>query len=97
LIAGKCNISWGGRGVEKSNYEVLVGSGHWGPPNSGFSGALVGGHEANGSDLHLCRATWQHYLVLRGTHPGKLVSGKCNVEFGGEEIEFTTFEVFYLD
>ena len=66
-------------------WEAVVASmGGWLPPD-----AVIGGSEYNGSrKLAVCRAAYQG-----GTHPGKVVAGKCNIGWGGKEIVLNAFEV----
>ena len=56
------------------------------------SGAIQGGTEQsgynNGMPLYVCRAAYSGSY-----HPGKLVSGKCNISYGGREIEAQTYQV----
>lgn len=90
LLAGLCNIGYGGREVVlRAPFEVLVGNGNWGPPQGQLQGALIGGSEP-GRSLPICRATFNG-----GVHPGKVVAGKCNIGWGGREHEVPSFEVFY--
>ena len=49
--------------------------------------AFIGGSEP-GRKLAVCRAPYKG-----GTHPGKVVAGKCNIGWGGKEIVLRTFEV----
>jgi hypothetical protein len=49
--------------------------------------SVNGGHE-NGNDFAVCRAFYNG-----ATHPGKLLADKCNIGWGGKEIEMTSFEV----
>lgn len=58
------------------------------PPN-----AIVGGIENTaginaGKNLYICRARWGN-----GMHPGKLLDGKCNIEYNGEEETAGDYEV----
>ena len=50
-------------------------------------GMITGGSET-GRSLPVCRAAYKS-----GTHPGKVVAGKCNIGWGGKEIVLSTFEV----
>lgn len=51
--------------------------------------AVRGGVDQNGRvPLYICRA---HYI--NGIHPGKLLSGKCNIGWGGQEVVLHHFEV----
>ncbi len=49
--------------------------------------ALVGGDEG-GRPLYVCRAPY-----AGGLHPGKVVSGSCNIGYGGKEVGLDRFEV----
>lgn len=86
VVAGKCNIGWGGKEVGVSDYEVLAGSGSWRPRNT--AGAFVGGQE-NGQPMLLCAARFQG-----GLHPGKVVAGRCNIGYGGNEQTIDDYDVF---
>jgi hypothetical protein len=111
LLNNNCNVSWGGGGTEYHDFEVATitgGPGHW----AGFDPAhtremLVGGRESTGSPLYVCHANYIHResgpLGVfpsdhdSGVHPGKLVNGKCDVEWGSKELALTQYvAVFYL-
>jgi hypothetical protein len=102
----KCNVSYGGQGSSYDSFEVATTplriAGVWasGPPTPG-SHMLLGGHEADGRPLYVCRANYIEQLrydepivgsfgtqgtLDHGVHPGKLVAGKCDVEWGGREL-----------
>lgn len=51
------------------------------------TGTVFGGQE-NGQNLAVCRCSYNG-----GTHSGKVVSGKCNIGWGGKEIVISTFEI----
>ena len=91
VVAGKCNIGWGGKEIVLSAFEVMTNKGvtlAWvrGPSAEGM---IIGGSENNGSrKLAVCRAAYQG-----GTHPGKVVAGNCNIGWGGKEIVLNAFEV----
>jgi hypothetical protein len=93
LIAGNCNIGYGGREVEVRNYEALVQQGsvplRWVAAAGGQvpAGAVTGGQEP-GRTLYICRANFQG-----GIHPGKLIAGNCNIGYGGREVEVRNYEV----
>ena len=63
---------------------------NWAASTGGLpADAFIGGSENNGSrKLAVCRAAYQG-----GTHPGKVVAGKCNIGWGGKEIVLNAFEV----
>ena len=89
VVAGKCNIGWGGKEIVLSRFEVMTNKGvtlAWvkGPSAEGM---IIGGSDA-GRSLPVCRAAYQG-----GTHPGKVVAGKCNIGWGGKEIVLSAFEV----
>lgn len=51
--------------------------------------AIRGGIDQDGRvPLYICRA---HHI--NGIHPGKLLSGKCNIGWGGGEVVLHHFEV----
>ena len=53
------------------------------------AGAIRGGVDQNGTvPLYICRA---HYI--NGVHPGKVLNGRCNIGWGGDEIVLRHFEV----
>lgn len=91
VVAGRCNISWGGREIALSRYQVLAsyyrltwmeGSFGYFPPN-----AINGGYE-HGRPLFICQAGFRG-----GMHPGKLVGQRCNIAFGGKEIAIPYYNV----
>lgn len=51
--------------------------------------ALVGGVDADGSPLYVCRGYWNG-----GTHPGKMQAswGSCDIGYGGGEVYVSTFD-----
>ena len=52
-------------------------------------GTVTGGGEPGiNSVLYVCRAYYHG-----GQHPGKVVSGRCNITWGGEEIPMTRYQV----
>ena len=54
-------------------------------------GAIAGGEE-DGTTLYVCRA--EHG---GGLHPGKLIGGQCNIEYGGDELQKPAYEVLVGD
>jgi hypothetical protein len=54
------------------------------------SRAIVGGHEANGDALFICRAPYKG-----GYHPGKIRAAfrGCNIGYGGKEITINPYDV----
>jgi hypothetical protein len=89
VVADKCNIGYAGKEVVLDRYEVLTGNGRWGSQRMNFIGAFAAGSES-GRTLYLCRGSF-----AGGVHPGKVVEGKCNIGYAGEEKILTQFEVFY--
>jgi hypothetical protein len=51
------------------------------------AGAVAGGAEP-GRTLYICRGWHQG-----GLHPGKVVEGRCNIGYGGNEFALTSFEL----
>lgn len=89
LYAGNCNIGWGGKEIVIGRYEVLVGSTFWDAPTPG--GGIVGGDNGDRrTPLVICRVAHRG-----GQHPGKLLAGKCNFGWGGQEIVSPTYQVLY--
>jgi len=91
IVGASCNIGWGGSEVPVASYEVLVGgAGRWLAASGGslVPGAFVGGTEANGQPLFVCRASYQG-----GVHVGKVVGATCNFGWGGREIGAPAYEV----
>jgi hypothetical protein len=50
--------------------------------------AVIAGPDSDGQALAVCRGRHMNSLT-----PGKTRSGKCNIAYGGREIELTSFEV----
>jgi hypothetical protein len=89
VVAGKCNIGWGGKEIILGSFEVLVSDNAklaW-VPGPTATGMVIGGQEP-GRTLPICRIAYQG-----GVHPGKVVAGKCNIGWGGKEITLGSFEV----
>jgi hypothetical protein len=59
----------------------------WVKGSSTVTNAIAGGAE-NGKTLSVCRAAQGG-----GTHPGKLVGGKCAIGYGGKEVALTDYEL----
>lgn len=91
LIAGKCNIGWGGREIELSHYQVLVSKQQlgWVSADHGRipAGAIVGGYE-NSVTLYICQARYQG-----GWHSGKVIGDACNIGWGHREIRLPYYNV----
>src|SRR5947209_3893833 len=50
--------------------------------------AVQGGHESDGTPIFICRASHQG-----GVHPGKVVGGRCNFAWGGQEVSVERYEL----
>lgn len=91
LIDGHCNIAWGGREVERPQYQVLVSQAplRWLASSYGFipPNAVAGGFE-NGKTLYVCQAPYQG-----GMHPGKIVGRDCHIGWGGREVAIPYYNV----
>lgn len=86
-----CTYGYGGAEiVAKANYRILVATPliEW----IAFTGSLpdnvVSGGMENGNSRSVCRAEYKG-----ASHPGKVVGDKCNIGYGGKEVELTAFEV----
>jgi hypothetical protein len=84
---GRCNIGWGGGEEALPQFDVLTGTGRWGPL---AAGAFAGGNETGGKPLLVCRG--QHN---GGQHSGKLVSNRCNIGWGGTEVALAEYQVLF--
>lgn len=90
IVDGRCNITYAGQEIQKTNFNILVGRNvHW---ESVYGGriprnAVVGGSEP-GRVLYICQANFGG-----GVHPGKVVSGNCNIGYGGNEVTNTKYRV----
>lgn len=80
LVGTSCNFGYGGLEVQSPNYEVLVIPQWIRNPGALPPGALHAGGEP-GRALFVCSARHNG-----GFHPGKLVDGKCNIGWGGQEV-----------
>ncbi|MBK19979.1 MAG: hypothetical protein CMM52_14195 [Rhodospirillaceae bacterium] len=92
IVGRNCNIGWGGKEITISKYEVLTGDTRhisWANVSSGRlpKNVITGGSE-RGRRLYLCRAKYKN-----GTHPGKVVAGKCNIGWGGKERVIRSYQV----
>lgn len=94
IVAGYCNIGWGGREILRARYDVLVvrqpSAVRWTSYRSRHfhrTRSVRAGFEP-GRTLDICRARYRG-----GLHPGKVVDGRCNVGWGGREILLNRFEV----
>lgn len=92
IVAGDCNISWGGNEIRAQNYQILISHiRHYAWSSASYGAipvnALPGGVE-NGRILYICQANWQG-----GVHPGKVVGNSCNFGYGGKEISSPFYNV----
>lgn len=90
LVAGRCNIGYGGREIRLSRYEVLIDQGQLGwAASNGFipSNAIPVGKERR-RILYSCQAEYQG-----GMHPGKVVGNACNIGWGGREVALAHYNV----
>jgi|GEM_PF-1800811 len=92
VVAGRCNIGYGGREVALAGYQQLVASKGmvtWVRAARGAipRGAVQGGQE-NRAPLYVCRANH-----AGGQHPGKIVGGGCNIGYGGQELVKRQYDV----
>jgi len=91
VVAGNCNLGYGGKEIVAPTFEVLTINGFstWVRARSGQAppNAVVGGQES-GRQLLICRA--EH---SGGLHPGKLVGSNCNIGYGGAELLKREYEV----
>jgi len=93
VVAGNCNIGYGGNEIVLQHYVVLMGPltmrSLW---VEGFSPAnrnFRAGVDSDGvTPLYVCRA-----LYNGGLHPGKVVAGNCNITYGGREVVLHNFQV----
>lgn len=91
LIAGKCNIGWGGDEISLSQYQVLVSRQSLGWVSASFGSvpqnAVNGGYQHD-QQLYICQAEY-----MGGMHPGKVVGNACNIGWGGREISINYYNV----
>lgn len=91
LVAGYCNISWGGQEIRLASYQVLVSNRplRWASADHGYipTNAIAGGYE-NQAPLFICQVNYQG-----GTHTGKVVGNNCNFGWGGREISIPYYFV----
>lgn len=91
LLAGHCNITWDGREIRLSNYQILESRVplHWIPASNGYipPNAVTGGKEYN-RPLYICQAFYNG-----GFHPGKIVGHYCNISYAGNEISIPDYKV----
>lgn len=90
VVAGRCNIGYGGREILTTSYQVLVANGvsaRWSPRQSGRDRSAWVASVYDRQNGYICRATY-----AGATHPGKVVKDKCNIGYGGREVVVATFE-----
>ncbi|MBS1806679.1 MAG: DUF3421 domain-containing protein [Acidobacteria bacterium] len=93
IVNGKCHFAYGGTEINVSSFDVLTATQN--PAfmlnTTGNGEKFIVGAESNGQPLYLCSAAYQN-----GTHPGKIVNGKCNITWGGSEISQASFLTYYV-
>lgn len=90
VVAGNCNITYGGQEIPMSNFRILVGNGfrwRWSAFGNVPGNAVPGGYE-KGRPLYICQARYAD-----GIHPGKIVRGNCNIGYNGSEIPIPEYRV----
>ena len=102
VVAGNCNITWGGVEYEKRRFQVLTGdsrlyswraySGGGTDPENGVVAGTESRDDKHGGKLYVCRADYRG-----GTHPGKLVINDCMIGYGGSEIQIGNYEILIFD
>jgi hypothetical protein len=94
VVAGNCNISWGGEEIILPYYQVLVSRQPLGWISANYGqvpmNAVAGGYQTDGT-LYICRA---HYHG--GDHPGKVVGQSCNFGWGGREMSTRHYQVLVM-
>ncbi len=93
---GPCVLWEGGAAVEVFDFQILTYVAHSSDTSapSWVSGpmvpenAFVGGNEADGRPLYVCRASYG-----LASYPGKVVGSGCSVVVGTQEMSVSTFEV----
>ncbi len=94
VVQRRCNFGYGGAEVVSETFSVLIdrGRARWveAPRGRISDDAVIGGRE-DGRDLPICRAPYRG-----GVHPGKVVDGRCNIGWGGEEFAIQGFEVLAI-
>jgi hypothetical protein len=85
-------IPYGAKEIETRAYEVFVGVCYWSQASNGEIpiGAIVAGHEGDGTPLYVARAEYEN-----GVHLGKVRPGfvGANITYAGEEVEINPYEV----
>ncbi len=105
FLADHCNIGWGGNEIVLDDFEVLVkesDKGWYYEKNpKDLNSVFVGGQEL-GRTLPVCIAPYWTggifglFASYHGSHPGKLIAHKCNIGFGGKEVEIQDFFVIKI-
>ena len=104
VVAGKCNIGYGGKEIVSTKYEAMVvAKGPATPPSAaslpkGMGWALAKGNKLpagavrggyeRGRPIFLCRAPSQGGLL-----PGKLIGKRCIISAGGREVSAPKYQV----
>ena len=88
VVAGRCNVGWGGDEFALSGFEVLAIGPHWIRGGGTLPQDIAIGGRDRRKPLPICRAAHR-----RGMHPGKVVAGRCNFGWGGREIVSSDYEV----
>jgi hypothetical protein len=94
VVAGRCNVGYGGVEYPIADFRWAIGHGLWAQPGEQRP-PVIGGYE-NGQPLLVCKA---HYFDSsggdHGWHPGKVVAARCNITWGGAEIPMQTYRELY--
>jgi hypothetical protein len=94
VVAGYCNISWGGEEVSLPRYQVLISNVPlgWVPASYGQipMNAVAGGYEME-QTLYICKARYHG-----GNHTGKVVGQNCNFGWGGREVAVPHYQVLTM-
>lgn len=108
-VADKCNITWGGKEIPMTSYEVLTGNNDdqlWEAPGMAGAADFAAGGE-NGHEIHSCRVKyytggWSPLGIqvidgttYRGQHIGKEVAGHCNIGYNGQEVVLDGYDILY--
>ena len=65
---------------------------YYNQPNSNLT-PVVGGHEANGNKLYICRVLYKNSI-----HVGKVVTGACDIGYRGKELRLQqNYQVLFFD
>lgn len=93
IVNGRCHFGYGGAEVNVATFEVLTATANpsFSLNTTGNGDKFIVGAESNGQPLYLCSGAYQN-----GTHPGKIVNGKCNITYGGSEVSVASFNTYYF-